>query len=240
MERLGLLSLYLKMDGQINCRIEFGHIDQVIIRMSTHLTLPGEIGNFTHLTSLTLSFNRLSTLPPEIGNLTALQALHLNNNHLTSLPSEISNLTALTTLNLSNNRFSSLPPEIGQLTALTTLNLKKNKLTALPPEIAQLNALTLLVLLYNPLESPWNMGLTAKQAVFLGQEILLWSLPDLLTRLTNNKPVTEFDRRAPTLSRNYPFLLEKVALIETPAARTFQTWLEKTFALKKGQYQILL
>ncbi|MGV3721345.1 MAG: COR domain-containing protein [Actinomycetota bacterium] len=104
-------------------------------------SLPPELGQLTHLTSLWLINNQLAELPPELGQLTKLTTLLLSNNRLSALPSELGQLTNLHTLWLNNNQLSGLPPELGQLTKLTTLLLSSNPLSAVPPELGQITSL---------------------------------------------------------------------------------------------------
>ena len=92
----------------------------------------------------------------------------------------------------------------------------------------------------NPFEPPWSAQMDNESAIKLGQELFPWSLPDFLIKLAVNEPVTEFDRQAPTLVRNLPYILEKIDSLETLAARNFKIWVEETFSLEKDDYKILL
>ena len=113
-------------------------------------TIPGVIGNLSHLTQLNLRSNQLSgTIPDEIEKLTSLTMLRLYGNQLTgSIPDGIENLVNLTELGLHFNQLSgTIPAGITSLTKLQSLKLSNNWLSGtVPSDIGNLTKLTWLSL----------------------------------------------------------------------------------------------
>ncbi|MFY0625914.1 MAG: leucine-rich repeat domain-containing protein [Reichenbachiella sp.] len=113
-------------------------------------TIPPEIGDLIHLTSLNLRTNGSLTgsIPAEIGNLTSLTDLRIDLCGLEgSLPSEIGQLTGLTYLGLFNTGLSgNIPDDINNLTNLQTLDLGGNSFTGSIPSLENFNNLEYLYL----------------------------------------------------------------------------------------------
>eukprot|EP00271_Cylindrocystis_brebissonii_P004377 TRINITY_DN16025_c0_g2_i5.p1 TRINITY_DN16025_c0_g2~~TRINITY_DN16025_c0_g2_i5.p1 ORF type:complete len:226 (+),score=9.88 TRINITY_DN16025_c0_g2_i5:201-878(+) len=122
-------------------------------------TIPEEISQLTHLTSLILSRNGLTgAIPSSIGNLTNLITLDLNtnsyagSNYVSSgglygpIPSGIVNLINLVILDLQENYLSGfIPFNIGDLRRLVYLSLRRNDLLGpVPSSIGNLSNLTFL------------------------------------------------------------------------------------------------
>jgi internalin A len=148
--------------------------------------IPGEIGQFSKLTSLDLRGNLLTELPPEIGQLTNLQNLYLSANHLIKLPPEIGQLTNLMSLDITGNQLTKLPVEIGQFVNLHDLHLAGNQLTELPSEIGQNIDLTRLDLSGNKLTKlPKEIGKLIKLSNLYLYGNKLTKLPKEIGKLIN-------------------------------------------------------
>jgi Leucine-rich repeat (LRR) protein len=79
----------------------------------------------TNNTGLNLEARSLTTVPPEVFELSHLTSLILRNNRLTTLPPDIERLAALTNLLLDDNLLENLPPQIGRLRKLEFLALHR-------------------------------------------------------------------------------------------------------------------
>jgi len=117
-------------------------------------TLPPQVFDLIHLTSLYLDNNQLNTLSPKIARLTHLRVLSLTHNALTTLPPEIAHLKNLEWLYLDRNQFQFLPPELAKLRNLKVLSLTHNQLVEIPAALVELPYLTVLSVEHNPLLFP--------------------------------------------------------------------------------------
>ena len=118
-------------------------------------SIPSELGNLSHLTSLNLGGNQLTgVIPVELGDILGLTSLDLEDNQLVgSIPSELGNLSHLTSLNLGGNQLTGvIPVELGDINDLTSLDLGGNQLTGvIPVELGDILGLTSLDLEENQL-----------------------------------------------------------------------------------------
>ncbi|KAL6751926.1 hypothetical protein V8C86DRAFT_2439644 [Haematococcus lacustris] len=116
-------------------------------------SMPMELGDLSHLTSLNASHNKLVSLHPHFCSLTSLVTLNLMGNNLTQLPERFGDLKSLRLLGLKSNRLTCLPASFTALTALVELFITDNQLTALPSGFGGLMSLVKLQASFNPLAS---------------------------------------------------------------------------------------
>jgi Leucine-rich repeat (LRR) protein len=105
------------------------------------LTLPGVIGQLSHLEHLDVLNARLQSVPPEVGQLERLRCLKLPLNDLRELPAQLANLRELRRLFLNNNQFAALPHWLGELAKLEQLHVPGNLLRELPEALQPLHNL---------------------------------------------------------------------------------------------------
>ena len=108
-------------------------------------TLPGELGDLSHLVHLSFFNDRdgsdkrpgglTGPIPTELGNLGNLQELVLDGNHVSdSIPASLGNLTNLVRLSLNRNEISgSIPSQLANLPKLHTIGIANNQLTGSIP-----------------------------------------------------------------------------------------------------------
>ena len=75
-------------------------------------SMPGKLGDLSHLRLLNLKGNKLSgSIPAQLGKLSYLFLLELKNNELSGdIPSELGNLGSLSTVSLSGNSLTGCVP----------------------------------------------------------------------------------------------------------------------------------
>jgi len=105
----------------------------------TIFSLPDNIGNWDHLSSLYLEWNKIEYLPVGFSQLSSLQSLYLSNNRLQELPGDFGNLSNLYYLDVGYNKLDSLPASFCNLSNLTYFWAFNNTLISLPDCICSLN-----------------------------------------------------------------------------------------------------
>jgi len=113
------------------------------LRIGSLKTLPKEVFELEHLTSLDLKGSGISELPPELGRLHKLRYLVLTHMQvLQKLPKEIGELQDLSELSFNGSPFlTHLPDEIGNLKKLKKLTVLNSGLKALPNTLNGLESL---------------------------------------------------------------------------------------------------
>ena len=138
--------------------LTLGSLEELNLRDSHLVELPGGIGGLTNLRVLDLRGNPLSVIPDEITALTNLERLYLDafaqignfRDHrmaedellADALPESIGDLTNLTSLTIANFPITQLPESIGDLESLRRLHLGNLPLETLPDSFANLQNLT--------------------------------------------------------------------------------------------------
>ena len=140
----------------------FSHLSLLNCSGCSLLSLSRSLKSLRHLTSLNLERCTFNALPFALSLLFQLTELNLSNCcNLECLPDWIGNLCHLTTLNLSNRTsefFVSLPESIGNLSNLTSLDLRgSDNLTSIPTSLHSLSHLKTPLLIAGSLPIPPDM-----------------------------------------------------------------------------------
>lgn len=143
----------------LTCSSTIGSIVEIdLADYNLNGTLPGTIGDFSHLRSLSLSNNSIhSFIPDTIGNATQINHLDLSYNTLSGqMPCSISTLCQLQYFSLYSNWLDhTIPDMFGCMKDLVDINFGYNRLTStLPSSIYTLQKLTSLSLNSNHLTGP--------------------------------------------------------------------------------------
>lgn len=178
----------VKVDGNVS----FENVVEIFLPgKNLRGSIPGELGNLTHLEGLYLQANSLiGNIPPELGNLSNLVSLNLGYNKLTgSIPTNLGNLANLSDLFLGTNDLSgSIPPQLGNLSHLRYLCLSHNKLSGnIPVEIGNLGNLVELILNSNLLTGniPAEIAkISHLNHIFLENNMLSGNIPSELGNLS--------------------------------------------------------
>ena len=113
----------------------------ISLRYCALTSLPGSLGQLTHLQHLDVTGNQLTALLESLGNLLHLKKLYVDENQLTALPESLGNLLHLEEMHVDMNQLTTLPASLCQLTNLETLRVYGNQLGSLPASIGQLTRL---------------------------------------------------------------------------------------------------
>ncbi|KAG6675026.1 hypothetical protein I3842_15G078700 [Carya illinoinensis] len=187
--RLGSNSL----DGPIPSSV-FGKLEKLILALlnlaGNNLTgtLPGQLGNLSHLQVMKLQSNRLvGEIPVEIALLQKLSTLNVSWNLLNgSIPSSISSMRNLVNVNLQGNSLSgSIPYDISHLNSLLELQLGENQLTGAIPVMPTTLQIALNLssnLLVGPIPFSFSR-LTGLEVLDLSNNRLTGEIPQFLTEM---------------------------------------------------------
>jgi leucine-rich repeat protein SHOC2 len=96
------------------------------------------------------TFNRIETLPGSIGDLSHLKTLSIVSNRLSALPDTICKLNSIKEIDLSYNELDHLPQGLGMLPNLESLDVSYNRLSLLPASIKHSATLRRLQFTGNP------------------------------------------------------------------------------------------
>lgn len=116
---------------------------------------PGNLLEYTQLTSLNMSQNSLTSIPPPLFDIPTLRHCDLSHNSIVNLvrKTPLEKWDKLHSLNLSHNCLFLLPASIAFLKSLKHLNLAHNELKELPIELCALSELETLQLANNQISA---------------------------------------------------------------------------------------
>ncbi|CAB3401320.1 unnamed protein product [Caenorhabditis bovis] len=137
----------------------FTNVVHIDISNNSLTSIPEDIGNLSHLTTLVARNNLLETLPKSMCTLSNMEAVYLSGNRIDSFPAVVFNMHKLKVLHMGGNQIDSIPFAIGSMRSLEILYLGGNRITEVPATTGLLRNLTALSLSDNRLETiPSTLG----------------------------------------------------------------------------------
>ena len=229
-------------------------------------TPPKSIGKLSELRYLCMEYSPLEKLPSTFGNLKNLVHINLNRGIFCTVPEPIFEMISLTTLCLRHNQLNEIPKGIAKLPNLVAIRVSDNNLTTLPSFIGNMPNLNSIDLRGNPLrELPLSiLNLPEEARILLSagkptlhprkyqhhhdrvlryyRKLAAWSPAQVVEKIRNNTPLSEFDTLNHKLGPSLHRILEEVKDVDTQVKRDFEEFAREKFSarLKSSNLKVLL